>query len=93
MGAVHLGVGRVRGELLGGLDQLELEGVDLALQLVRLRRAALYERPRALLDELGHLELDADRVICKSRIVHDRFLPMTPADHPRSVVGSSTMDG
>ena len=90
---MHLGVGRVRGELLGGFDQLELEGVDLALQLVGLRRAALYERPLPLLDELGHLELDADRVICQSRIVHDRFLPMTSADHPRSGVGSSTMDG
>ena len=93
MGAVDLSVGRVRGELLGGFDQLELEGIDLPLKLVRLRRAALHQRPLPLLDELGHLELDADRVICKSRIVHDGFLPITPADHPRSVSGSSTMDG
>src|SRR5437763_211912 len=72
------------GDPFGDVGELELEGVDVALDRADVRAPALHTRPLALLDQLDDLQLEPHLVVGEAGIDHGGFVPRRRLLHARA---------
>src|SRR5436305_12429122 len=84
-GAVNLSRSRGVGELLGGLHQLSLQRFDQRLQAVRVRLPMLHQRSLPLLNQLGQLEFEPERMVRQSRVLHLCVIPGRSRNYPSAM--------